>query len=76
MASTPKTSIRLRPVIRAYLGDLAKLGAYGRGRSGVMRRFIEQGIADALEKKMIEARDVSEFGEDIDSENESGDDED
>jgi hypothetical protein len=68
MASTPKTSIRLRSVIRAYLGDLAKLGAYGRGRSGVMRRFIEQGIADALEKKIISTRDASEFGEDVESE--------
>jgi len=70
MASTPKRSVRLRSIVHAYLGDLAKLGAYGRGRSGVMRRFIEQGIADALEKKVISARDVSEFGEEEESESE------
>jgi hypothetical protein len=73
MASNPKTSVRLRPIIRAYLGDLAKVGAYGRGRSGVMRRFIEQGIADALEKKIISVRDASEFGEDVESESEEDD---
>jgi predicted DNA-binding protein len=63
MASTPQTSIRLSPIIQAYLDDLAKLGAYGRGRAGVMRRFIENGIKDAIEKKVIAPRDVSEFGE-------------
>jgi len=73
MATAQKTSVRLRPVIRAYLGDLAKLGAYGKGRAGVMRRLIESGIADAIEKKVIAPRDVSEFGEDVERE---GDDED
>jgi hypothetical protein len=75
MATTdPKITVRLRPIVRAYLGDLAKVGAYGRGRAGVMRRFIENGIADAIEAKVIVSRDVSEFGEDAESE--SGDDED
>ena len=35
-----------------------------------MRRFIEQGIADALEKKVISARDAAEFGEEEESESE------
>jgi predicted DNA-binding protein len=61
MASTPKTSVRLPPIVQAYLDDLAKLGAYGKGRSGVMRRFIENGVKDAIEKKVIAPRDVSEF---------------
>jgi len=68
MASTPKTSVRLTPIIRAYLDDLAKLGAFGKRRSGVMRRFIENGIKEAIEKKVIAPRDVSEFGEDDESE--------
>jgi len=62
MASTPKVAVRLPAIIQAYLDDLARLGAYGRGRSGVMRRFIENGIQDALAKKVIAPRDVSEFG--------------
>jgi hypothetical protein len=63
MASTPKASVRLTPIIQAYLDDLAKLGAYGKGHAGVMRRFIENGIKEAIEKKVIAPRDVSEFGE-------------
>lgn len=65
MAETPKTTVRLTPILVAYLDDLAKLGAYGRGRAGVMRRFIENGIRDAIEKKVITPRDVSQFGDDV-----------
>lgn len=61
MASKPKAQVRLSPIMQAYLDDLAKLGAYGKGRSGVMRRFIENGVKEALEKKMIEPRDVGDF---------------
>ena len=46
-----------------YLADLAKLGAFGSGKAGVVRRFIENGVQDALEKRVIAPRDVSEFGE-------------
>jgi predicted DNA-binding protein len=63
MASVPKTSVRLTAIVQAYLDDLAKLGAYGKGRSGVVRRFIENGIKEAIEKKVIAPRDVSEFDE-------------
>ena len=58
---SPKTDIRLTPILRAYLDDLAKLGVYGKDRSGVMRRFIENGIKDAIEKGVIAPRDISEF---------------
>jgi hypothetical protein len=61
MAGRQKTDLRLASIIRAYLDDLAKLGAYGKGRAGVMRRFIENGIKDAIEKGVIAPRDVSEF---------------
>jgi hypothetical protein len=42
---------------------LAKLGAYGDGISGVIRRFIENGIQAALEKHVIAPRDIADFGE-------------
>ena len=45
----PKASTRLRPIIHDYLLELAKTGAYGKGKAGVMRRFIENGIVGALE---------------------------
>jgi len=60
--SSPKAQCRLEPINHAYLKDLAKIGAYGKGKSGVMRRFIENGIRAALEAKVIPPRTVEEFG--------------
>lgn len=62
MATNPKAECRLSPINHAYLSDLAKLGPYGKGKAGVMRRFIENGIKEALETKVIAARDIAEFG--------------
>jgi len=62
MAKRPKAQCRLEQINHAYLEDLARLGAYGKGKSGVMRRFIENGIRDALEKGVITARKVEDFG--------------
>jgi hypothetical protein len=45
MATSPKAQCRLEPITHAYLEDLARLGAYGKGKSGVMRRFIERNSA-------------------------------
>lgn len=62
MATSPKAYCRLEPINHAYLEDLARLGAYGKGKSGVIRRFIENGIKEALEKNVIEKRRVEDFG--------------
>ncbi|MCC8975927.1 MULTISPECIES: hypothetical protein [Bradyrhizobium] len=62
MPTNPKAECRLSPINHAYLDDLAKLGPYGSGKSGVMRRFIENGIRAALEAKVIAPRDVADFG--------------
>ena len=53
MVASPKAQCRLEPITHAYLEDLARLGAYGKGKSGVMRRFIENEIKEALEKQVI-----------------------
>jgi len=63
MAANPPETVRLRPVISAYLKDLAAIGCYGKGKAGVMRRFIENGIARAVERGLIEKRDAANFGE-------------
>jgi hypothetical protein len=63
VASNPVTPVRLRPVIVAYLDELASIGGYGKGRSGVMRRFIENGIVRAIERKVIEKKNAADFGE-------------
>ena len=59
-----KADLRLPPIMHAYLEDLAKIGAYGKGKSGVMRRFIENGVRAAIERKVILARDIADFGSD------------
>lgn len=61
MAVNPKASTRLEPIMHAYLDDLAALGSYGKGKSGVMRRFIENGVTAALEKGVIRPRNVADF---------------
>jgi hypothetical protein len=63
VASNPGINVRLRPVIVAYLDELAKIGGYGKGRSGVMRRFIENGIVRAIERRVVEKKDATDFGE-------------
>jgi hypothetical protein len=59
--SKEKAQVRLEPIDMAYLKDLARIG-YGKGQSGVMRRFILNGITKALEAKVIPTRTVEEFG--------------
>jgi hypothetical protein len=63
MATNPVVPVRLRPIIVAYLDELARVGSYGKGRSGVMRRFIEDGITRQIERRIIEKRDAFDFGE-------------
>jgi hypothetical protein len=70
MPTNPPVSLRLRPVILAYINDLARAGSYGKGRAGVMRRFIENGITRAVERGVIEKRDAVDFGESPEDEDE------
>ena len=68
MATNPVAQVRLRPVILEYLKELAATGAYGKGRAGVMRRYIENGIVRAIEQKVIEKKNAADFGESPDEE--------
>jgi hypothetical protein len=63
MAANPLIPVRIRPVDVAYIDELARLGGYGKGRAGVIRRFVENGIVRALEQKVIERKSASDFGE-------------
>ena len=51
-----KVEPRLSAIMHAYLEDIAALGAYGKGKSDVARAFIERGIQDLLEKKVIQPK--------------------
>jgi hypothetical protein len=66
MAENPKVSTRLRPIIHYYLDELVKTGAYGKGKAGVMRSFIEAGVRQAIESGVIDKKDVRDFGETLD----------
>jgi hypothetical protein len=66
--ANPKADLRLSPILHAYLEDLAKLGAYGRGNARVMRRFVEDGIRKALAAKVITPKRVDDFGGDAEEE--------
>jgi hypothetical protein len=68
--ANPPVTIRLRPVMIAYLDDLGRIGPYGRGRAGVIRRFVENGVRLAIERRTIEKRDGADFGEELAEEEE------
>jgi hypothetical protein len=65
MAENKPIPLRLRPITKAYLRDLAETGAYGTNRSAVMRRFIENGIVAALEARVLEKKNIRDFGEEL-----------
>jgi hypothetical protein len=54
--------------MHAYLRELVRIGAYGKGKAGVMRRFIENGITQAIEAGVITPKNVEDFGESVDEE--------
>jgi hypothetical protein len=64
--------VRLRPVIVAYLDDLDRIGSYGKGRSGVIRRFVENGIAREIERGVLGKKDAANLGEKLGEEDEEG----
>lgn len=68
MAESPTVTVRLRPVVIEYLKELADAGGYGRGKAGVMRRFIENGIVRALERRVIARKSAADFGESAEDE--------
>jgi hypothetical protein len=70
MAENPHASARLRPIMHAYLRELARVGCYGKGKAGVIRRFIENGITQAIEAGVITVKNVEDFGESVDEEDE------
>jgi hypothetical protein len=59
--ANPKIQCRLDPINMAYLDDLVQVGAYGKDTTAVVRRFIEEGILDALKSGMIGKRDAKAF---------------
>lgn len=56
-------TLRLRPVILAYLDELDRIGGYGKGRMAIVRGFIEAGIRREIRRGIIEKKSAIEAGE-------------
>jgi hypothetical protein len=70
MASNKPVLVRFRPVVLAYLDELDRIGGYGSGRAGVIRRFVENGIAHAIQRKVLDKKSAADFKETPDEETE------
>ena len=53
----PKASTRLDPLMHRYLEDLVKTKLYGKNKSQVIQRLIENGIHKAIADNHIKVRD-------------------
>ena len=56
MAENKPVHPRLPPITHDYLRDLADTGAYGSSPTDVARTLIEEGIRQALARKIIKVR--------------------
>jgi len=70
MATKP-IQVRLRPVVLAYLDALDRIGGYGKGRAGVIRRFVENGISREIQRGVLDKKDAADFGETTDEDDET-----
>ena len=57
--------VRLRPVIIAYLDELDRIGGYGSGRAGIIRRFVENAILREIRRGAIQKKNAADLGETI-----------
>lgn len=73
MANKPIT-VRFRPVVVAYLDELDRIGGYGKGKVGVIRRFVENGIADAIRDKVLDKKSATDLGEKLGDDEEEDED--
>jgi hypothetical protein len=55
--------VRFRPVVLAYLDELDRIGGFGEGRAGVIRRFVENGIAREIQRGVLEKKNAADLGE-------------
>ena len=60
--ANPKLEIRLPRIMHKYLDDLANIG-YGKDKTAVARRYIENAVTAALETKVIPTRNAEDFEE-------------
>jgi hypothetical protein len=59
-AATERKNVTLAVATIAYLKDLAKTGTHGADVPAVIRSLVEQGVRDAIDKKLIHVREISD----------------
>ena len=47
----------------AYIDELSRIGGYGKGRSGVIKRFVENGIARELRRNILKQNNADDMAE-------------
>ena len=57
---TERKNVTLASATIAYLKDLAKTGTHGSDVPAVIRSLVEQGVRDAIDKKLIRVREISD----------------
>lgn len=60
MAEDGKVQPRLTPLMHKYLNDLVKLEFFGKDKTKVARRLIEDGILRAIADNLIKVRSDDE----------------
>jgi hypothetical protein len=71
MANKP-IPVRFRPVVHAYLAELDQIGGYGEGKAAIIRRFVENGIAEAIRDKVLDKKRATDLGEKPDEDSKDG----
>jgi hypothetical protein len=71
MATNKPIPVRLRPVVHAYLAELDRIGGFGEGKSAIIRRFVENGIAAAIRDKILDKKNASDLGEKLDDDDQN-----
>lgn len=55
-----RRNVTFSPPTIAYLKDIVKTGTHGSDVTAVIRSLVEQGVREAIDKKLIRAREFSD----------------
>lgn len=56
MADNPRKNVTFSEATLRYLDDIVKTGTHGPDATAVIRSLVEQGVRDAIDKKLIRVR--------------------
>jgi hypothetical protein len=59
MADNPRKNVTFSKATLRYLDDIVETGTHGPDPTAVIRSLVEQGVRDAIDKKLIRVRKIS-----------------